>query len=99
MDGYEQLREVLDSHPATAPKSKVIIEILKTLFTPDEAAVAITMSFKPGSIEKIAAACSLSPREAETRLESMANKGIVFSKRKADKTLYGLVPLARSSHR
>ncbi len=93
MDVYEQLREVLDTHPTTAPKSKAIIEILKTLFTPEEAAVAVSMSFKPGSIEKIAAACSLSPVEAEARLESMANKGIIFSKKKDGNNRYGLVPL------
>ncbi|HSV95723.1 MAG TPA: 4Fe-4S dicluster domain-containing protein [Spirochaetota bacterium] len=93
MDMYEQLRDVLDSHPTTAPKSKAIIEILKILFTPDEAAVALAMSFKAGSIGKIAAAASLPEPETEKRLEAMANKGILFSKSKDGKKIYGLVPL------
>ncbi|OHD69586.1 MAG: hypothetical protein A2W19_00840 [Spirochaetes bacterium RBG_16_49_21] len=93
MEIYEQLREVLDSHPATAPKSKAIIEILGILFTPEEAALAMTMSYKPWSVDKIAAVASLSESEAEKRLESMANKGIIFSKNKDGKKLYGLVPL------
>jgi electron transport complex protein RnfB len=93
MEIYEQLREVLDSHPTTAPKSKAIIEILKILFTPDEARVAAAMSFKTWSIEKIATASSISESEAEQRLESMANKGIIYSKNKDGKKIYGLVPL------
>src|SRR5208337_4768930 len=93
MEIYEQLREVLDAHPTTAPKSEAIIEILGILFTPEEAAVAVNMSYKPGSAEKIAGAASLSEVEAEKRLESMANKGIIFSKNKNGIKIYGLVPL------
>jgi uncharacterized ferredoxin-like protein len=33
MDIYERLREILDSHPSTAPKTKSIDEILRILFT------------------------------------------------------------------
>ncbi len=93
MEVYEQLREILDSHPATAPKSKSIDEILHILFTPDEAAVAINMSFKPESVESIARASSIAENDAEKRLESMADKGIIFSKNKDGKKHYGLVPL------
>ncbi len=93
MEIYEQLRDVLDSHPTTAPKTKTIIEILKILFTPEEAAVAATMSFKAGTVEKIAAAASVTEPETEKLLESMANKGILFSKNKDGKIIYGLVPL------
>jgi Fe-S-cluster-containing hydrogenase component 2 len=93
MEIYEQLREVLDSHPATAPKSETIIEILKILFTPEEAGIAVNMSFKAWDLDKIAAASSRPEKEAEALLESMANKGILFSKKKDGKKQYGLVPL------
>jgi Na+-translocating ferredoxin:NAD+ oxidoreductase subunit B len=93
MEIYEQLRDVLDSHPTTAPKSETIIEILGMLFTPEEAGIAVNMSYKAGSLQKIAAASSVPESDAEARLESMANKGIIFSKNKDGKKLYGLVPL------
>jgi Na+-translocating ferredoxin:NAD+ oxidoreductase subunit B len=93
MEMYEQLGDVLDSHPTTAPKTETIIDILKILFTPEEAAVAAVMSFKAGSIDKIAAAASLPASDTEKLLESMANKGILFSKNKDGKKIYGLVPL------
>lgn len=93
MDIYEELRDVLDSHPTTAPKTDTIIEILTILFTPEEAAVAAVMSFKAWDTGKIAAAVSKPEPETEKLLESMANKGILFSKNKDGKKLYGLVPL------
>ena len=93
MDTYEQLREILDSHPATAPKSKSIDEILRTLFTPEEAEIAVTMSFKPKKAASIAKATAISEDEAKKRLESMIGKGIIFSKAKEGEQLYGLVGL------
>ena len=56
MDIYERLREILDSHPSTAPKAKSIDEILRILFTPEEAAIAVNMSFKNKSVSSIAKA-------------------------------------------
>ncbi len=93
MNIYEQLREILDAHPSTAPKGDAIDEILHILFTPEEAAVAVSMSFKPKSPDGLAKSSGISENEAENLLESMANKGIIFSKNKDGKKLYGLVPL------
>ena len=58
MDSYEELQKILDSHPSTAPKTDSFMEILRILFTPEEAHIARHMSFKarpadrycPGSI-------------------------------------------------
>jgi len=93
MNIYEQLREILDSHPSTAPKGDAIDEILRTLFTPEEAAIAVKMNFKPKSPAILAQTSGVSENEIEILLESMANKGIIFSKNKNGKKLYGLVPL------
>lgn len=93
MSIYEQLREILDAHPSTAPEGKAIDEILRILFTPDEAALAAKMNFKPKSPADLAAAAGVSETEASASLESMADKGIIFSKNKDGKNFYGLVPL------
>ncbi len=45
MDTYERLQEILDAHPSGAPKSAAFDEILRILFTPEEAALAVHMSF------------------------------------------------------
>ena len=93
MNVYEELRSVLDSHPTTAPESPKILEILGILFTPEEASLAAKMSYKPWPVEKIAKTAAVTEAEAQKLLESMANKGILFSKTKEGKKLYGLVPL------
>lgn len=93
MEIYEQLREVLDAHPSTAPKAEPIIEILKILFTPQEAAVAVKMSYKVKSVAAIAEKAGLLEAEASEHLEAMANKGIVMSRDKDGEKLYGLMPL------
>jgi Na+-translocating ferredoxin:NAD+ oxidoreductase subunit B len=93
MDIYERLREVLDSHPSTAPKAKSIDEILHILFTPQEAAVAVNLSYKAKRLAAIAQKTGIPEGEAVKHLEAMANKGIIFSRNKDGEKLYGLVPL------
>jgi Na+-translocating ferredoxin:NAD+ oxidoreductase subunit B len=51
------------------------------------------MSFKPKSAASLAESTGISENEARKRLESMADKGIIFSKNKDGKKLYGLLPL------
>jgi electron transport complex protein RnfB len=92
MNTYDRLREILDSHPSGAPKSEAFDEILRILFTPEEAKIAIHMSFAAQGIEKIAQAASLAPGEAEQKLEAMADKVIIFCREKDGKKGYGLVP-------
>jgi Na+-translocating ferredoxin:NAD+ oxidoreductase subunit B len=92
MDIYEQLREILDAHPSTAPRGAAIGEILRLLFTPEEAALAVHMSFKPKNIKPLAEAAGMPEVDAETLLESMADTGVIFSKSKDGKKSYGLVP-------
>ena len=93
MDIYERLREILDSHPSTAPKAKSINEILHILFTPEEAALAVNMSYKAKSASSIAKLAEVSEDIAKQNLESMANKGIIYSKNKEGEKLYSLLPL------
>ena len=93
MDIYERLREIMDSHPSTAPKTKSIDEILRILFTPEEAALAVNMSYKTKSVSSIAKTAGVSESKAKQNLESMANKGIIYSRNKEGEKLYGLLPL------
>ena len=93
MSVYEQLRERLDAHPSTAPKTETIDKILRILFAPQEADVAVKMSYKPKNATAIAKLAGISEDIAKKNLESMANKGIIISRRKDGDVLYGLVPL------
>ncbi len=92
MDVYEKLREILDAHPTGAPESKAFDEILRILFTREEAAIALHMNFSPKSVETISAASGIPLQETEKMLEAMADKVVVFSREKDGKRSYGLLP-------
>jgi electron transport complex protein RnfB len=92
MDDYEKLREILNKHLAGAPASKKLDRILRILFTPEEVKVAVGMIFAPTPVEEIAARSGVSVEEASMRCESMANKGIVFSREKKGVMGYSLLP-------
>ncbi|MBM4235965.1 MAG: 4Fe-4S dicluster domain-containing protein [Firmicutes bacterium] len=93
MDIYESLRQVLDAHPSTAPPAHSIDEILKILFTPQEAVVAVRMSYKVKPVVAIAQKVGLSEDETKKHLEAMADKGIIISRKKEGEMHYGLLPL------
>jgi electron transport complex protein RnfB len=89
---YKDLRQVLHAHPTGAPKSESFDEILRILFTPEEVEVALAMGFVPRSIPSIARAAGVPEEVVRARCESMANKGIVFSREKGGEMGYALLP-------
>jgi Na+-translocating ferredoxin:NAD+ oxidoreductase subunit B len=90
-DVYEKLRTLLDTHPIGCPYSSEIIEILKILFSEDEAKVALGLGFMPFSVEQVALRSGFSPNEAEEHLEAMANRGLVFVREKKAKNGYAML--------
>ena len=74
MDAYEKLREILDASPTGAPASNAFDEILKILFTPQEADLALHMTLFPRPVEAIALEAGIPLNEAMERLEAMARQ-------------------------
>jgi electron transport complex protein RnfB len=50
------------------------------------------MNFSPRPVEAIASDAGISPEDAETMLEAMADRPVVFSREKGGKKSYGLLP-------
>ncbi len=92
MDNYQKLREILHKNPIGAPASKAFDEILRLLFTPEEVEIAVAMTFVPKSVEAIAQSAGVSTEAAGALCESMAKKGIVFSREKGGQMGYSLLP-------
>jgi Na+-translocating ferredoxin:NAD+ oxidoreductase subunit B len=92
MDTYDKLREILHKNFIGAPKSLAFDEILRILFTPEEAEVAVAMTFVPKSVQQIAESAGVSREKAESLCESMAKKGIVYSRPKKGQMGYSLLP-------
>jgi coenzyme F420-reducing hydrogenase gamma subunit len=88
---YKKLRVLLDRHPFGCPPAPEIIEILKILFTEEEAKVALGLGFRPLSVQEIARSSGVDPQKTKERLESLANKGVVFAREKDGVWGYALV--------
>jgi electron transport complex protein RnfB len=80
-DVYRRLQEHLDALPVAYPatESGVELRILKRLFTPEEAEVALALSATPEPIDKIQRRVpGRTSEELERMLDRMVEKGAIF---------------------
>lgn len=89
---YVLLQERLDAFPTGNPASPAFDEILHILFSDDEVDLALHMSITGNTAEEIADRSGIPLEEVRTRLEQMADKVVIYSRRIKDKLVYGLVP-------
>ena len=94
MDVYKQLRAKLATHPMGAPDREEILEILRILFTPEEAAMALHLPFKPSRDSGIAREAGLPVEELVRCCEGMADKGLVYAYEVRGRHFYALFPTA-----
>lgn len=95
-DVYEKLRTRLDDmatgYPAT--KSRVEVKILRRLFTKDEAELFLGFPtpYLLETPENAAKRLNRDPAETAEQMEKMAQKGLLFRKRKGELVRYAAVP-------
>ena len=89
-DVYFKLREFLDNLPGGYPATDtgVEIRILKKLFTPEQAHIAIHLKPHPEPSFLIARRLKMKRNEAAEKLEEMAKEGLIYRVRLAGKPLY-----------
>jgi electron transport complex protein RnfB len=77
---FEQLADALDRLPNGFPRTPTGLEIriLKKIFSPEEAAIAVKMSGKWETVDEIAARLDMPEREALNALKQMARRGLIF---------------------
>ncbi|MFX1450435.1 MAG: ATP-binding protein [Promethearchaeota archaeon] len=93
---YRELQQHLDKMPVGYPptKSGVEIRILKRLFTPEEAKIAIRLKFSPKPSEPLESVyermkdLGYSIEELEKKLDIMVKKGLIHSKKEGNIKLY-----------
>ncbi len=80
-DVYQALREHLDSLPAGFPATDggVEIRILKRLFNPEEAGLAVHLRPKLEPVKVVAERAGMTEAEMAPLLNEMARKGLIFS--------------------
>ena len=91
---YEKLRARLDDlatgYPAT--ESKVEIRLLERLFTEAEAELFLYLSPLLQNPDDVAQLLNRDPEQVSAMMELMAQKGLLFRKRKGEQTFYAAVP-------
>jgi electron transport complex protein RnfB len=96
---YSKLQKYLDRMPISYPatESGVEIRILKHLFTPEEAEIALQLSMIPEPIERIhkrLKKSGVSIEQLQKNLDQMVYKGSIYGGKEGDKKVYGNLPLA-----
>lgn len=93
-DAYSRLRKFLDQFPLGFPAtpSGVEIEILRRLYTEEEAETAVLLMPLPEEASRIAERTGIDLRQLQERLGAMSRKGLVFRTRREGKTLYNAIP-------
>lgn len=93
---YQQLAQHLDDMPAGFPatESGVELRILRRLFTPEEAALALHLTLLPEEVRVVARRAGLPVEETAVRLAEMEQKGLIYSKHSRSGTppQYSAVP-------
>lgn len=86
-DVYEELAKHLDSLPAGFPRTESGVEmrILRRLFTPEDAELAVHLTIIPEEPRVIARRAGIPVAEATSRLEEMDQKGLIIRRRREDK--------------
>lgn len=89
-DVYKRLATHLDRLPAGFPatESGVELRILKRLFTPEEAEIALGLTMMPEPAESIAARLGRDPSQLAPELERMSRKGLIFRARRGGQLQY-----------
>jgi electron transport complex protein RnfB len=89
-DTYTRLRELLHEMPGGFPatESGVEMRILRKLFTPGDAELAVCLTRDLESPAVIAQRCGIDEHEAAEKLASMASRGLIYRDSDGDKTLY-----------
>ena len=99
---YRDLQKHLDKLPVGYPttESGVEIRILKHLFTPEEAKIAVQLSMIPEPVRRIhkrVKKTGVSTKELEQKLDHMVDKGSILLSKKDGEKFYSVIPLALGS--
>ncbi len=89
---YGRLRKRLDRYPVGAPPAPALYEILRRLYTEEEAEIGARMPIRPTDIAGLARRTGKNPDALRPVLERMAEKGLVMDFDRRGRTEYILSP-------
>lgn len=93
-DIYRKLGRKIDGLPTRVSRNAALYEILKELYTPQEAEVLVRMPYGLSSFEQVARCTKYDRAKLRATLESLCEKGLVFDIWVRDQYRYMPAPLA-----
>jgi Pyruvate/2-oxoacid:ferredoxin oxidoreductase delta subunit len=91
-ESYKRLKDQLDRYPLGASGDTTIYDILKIVYTPEEAELAARLPLKLASLDTISRKVGIDGHILQVQLEKMAAKGLVMDFTVGGKTRYMLSP-------
>ena len=91
-NAYKNLEERLNRFPQGAPPSRTLYEILKMLFSEEEAELVALLPIKPFTAKKAATCWKVSEKKAEEKLQQMAEKALLLDMKTEKGRQYVLPP-------
>ncbi len=92
-NAYQALAQHLDRSSLGAPQGPELMAILRELFTPEQAAVAAALPFKPLRASALAEQLERPAEEIGAILEALAAKGLAYRRRTPNGDYYSLLPI------
>ena len=90
---YDRLQKAFDRQVTGAPASPAFMQILRLLFSPEEAALAARMPAIPTRLEKLAARLDRDPAELDDQLTRLADRGLILDLSNSHGRYYALPPV------
>ena len=93
MNAYDKLMDIVTM--TILPKSEKLRQILESIVTEEEAAFLSKLSQSPflETLDRIAGKTGLAPDQAQARLETLADKGMVYIREKDGRKQYARLPM------
>ncbi|MFB3925083.1 MAG: ATP-binding protein [Syntrophales bacterium] len=90
---YRLLQQRLDRNITGAPASPVFMQILKLLFSPEDAEIARRMPTRFISLERLSRKLAIPPDELDEKLTDMAMRGLVIDIGQGKRRYFSLSPV------
>jgi NAD-dependent dihydropyrimidine dehydrogenase PreA subunit len=89
---YEKLRAKVDRFPVGTPATATVYEILKTLYTPEEAELAAQLPLKFSTLGALSRRLKIPEDQLRARLDPLCDKGLVMDLILGGKRRYVIMP-------
>jgi len=93
VDVFEKLAQKMDAFPLGAPPGEPLAQVLKALFSPQEAEAALCLGPRPQPLTKLAQASGQDQDSLGAVLEGMVAKGLVYARQTGRDSYYSLLPV------